>query len=127
MFWFSFFLSLLATSVGAQSAPGPAIFAMKSFPISAAAGEYELVNQVLDLPPGAGVANHTHGGPMVVTVISGELTLIEAGTESLVKPGESWTENVGYVHAVANRGNTTVRLALGYLIPKGAARTTMVK
>ena len=120
-------LSPLASTVGAQCRSGPVIFALKSFPISAAAGGYELVNHVLDLPPGAGVANHSHGGPVVVTVISGELTLIEGGTETLVKPGESWTEKVGYVHAVANRGTTTVRLALSYLIPAGAARTTWVK
>jgi len=75
------FLSPLATPSGAQSAPAPAVFAMKSFPISLAAGNYELINQVLDLPPGAGIASHTHGGPVVVTVISGEITLMQAGIE----------------------------------------------
>jgi uncharacterized cupin superfamily protein len=63
----------------------------------------------------------------VVTVITGEVTLIEAGSERVVKSGESWTESVGYVHAIANRGTSIARVVASYLIPKGAARTTMVK
>ena len=107
--------------------PAPVNIVLQSFPITVAAGDYELINQVLDLPAGSSVPNHMHGGPVVVTVIAGEVTLMEAGREQVVKSGESWTESVGYVHAIANRGTSTARVVASYLIPKGAARTTMVK
>ena len=57
----------------------------------------------------------------------GPENLIEAGGERVVKSGESWTESVGYVHAVANKGTSSARVVASYLVPKGAARTTMVK
>jgi quercetin dioxygenase-like cupin family protein len=118
----------MVTAATAQTAtPAPVNIVLQSFPIAVAAGDYELINQVLDLPAGSGVPNHMHGGPVVVTVITGEVTLIEAGSERVVKSGESWTESVGYVHAITNRGTSTARVVASYLIPKGAARTTMVK
>jgi len=118
----------MVTAAAAQTdTPAPINIVLQSFPITVAAGDYELINQVLDLPAGSGVPNHMHGGPVVVTVITGEVTLIEAGSERVVKSGESWTESVGYVHAIANRGASTTRVVASYLIPKGAARTTMVK
>ena len=107
--------------------PAPVNIVLQSFPITVAAGDYELINQVLDLPAGSSVPNHMHGGPVVVTVITGEVTLMEAGSERVVKSGESWTESVGYVHAIANRGTSTARVVASYLIPKGAARTTIIK
>jgi len=107
--------------------PAPVNIVLQSFPITVAAGDYELINQVLDLPGGSGVPNHMHGGPVVVTVITGEVTLMEAGSERVVKSGETWTESVGYVHAIANRGTSTARVVASYLIPKGAARTTIIK
>jgi len=107
--------------------PAPVNIVLQSFPITVAAGDYELINQVLDLPAGSSVPNHMHGGPVVVTVIAGEVTLMEAGREQVVKSGESWTESVGYVHAIANRGTSTARVVASYLIPKGAARTTIIK
>ena len=107
--------------------PAPVNIVLQSFPITVAAGDYELINQVLDLLAGSSVPNHMHGGPVVVTVIAGEVTLMEAGREQVVKSGESWTESVGYVHAIANRGTSTARVVASYLIPKGAARTTIIK
>ena len=118
---------IVTAAVAQTGAPGPVNVVLQAFPITVAAGDYELINQVLDLPVGSGVSNHFHGGPVVVTVISGEVTLIEAGGERVVKSGESWTESVGYVHAVANKGTSSARVVASYLVPKGAARTTMVK
>jgi quercetin dioxygenase-like cupin family protein len=121
-------LLISVTAATAQSdTSAPVNIVLQSFPIMVAAGDYELISQVLDLPAGSGVPNHMHGGPVLVTVITGEVTLIEAGGERVVKSGESWTESVGYVHAIANRGTSTARVVASYLIPKGTARTTMVK
>src|SRR6516165_2819899 len=118
---------MVTVATAQTDTPAPINIVLQSFPITVAAGDYELISQVLDLPAGSGVPNHMHGGPVVVTVITGEVTLIEAGSERVVKAGESWTESVGYVHAVANRGTSTARVVASYLIPKRAARTTIIK
>src|SRR6516165_11773033 len=73
--------------------PAPVNIVLQSFPITVAAGDYELINQVLDLPGGSSVPNHMHGGPVVVTVITGEVNLMEAGREQVVKSGEGWGES----------------------------------
>ena len=118
---------MVTVATAQTGSPAPVNIVLQSFPITVAAGDYELINQVLDLPVGGGVPNHMHGGPVVVTVITGEVTLMEAGSERVVKSGETWTESVGYVHAIANRGTSTARVVASYLIPKGAARTTIIK
>ncbi|TMJ13800.1 MAG: cupin domain-containing protein [Bacillati bacterium ANGP1] len=77
--------------------------------------------------PGSGVPKHVHGGPVVATVISGELTLQQGGGEKIIKAGESWTEKTGDVHAVVNRSEGVTRVVVSLLLPKGAAATTLVK
>ena len=114
----------------AQSQPattGPVNVATNKFPITVTAGDYDLVNQVLDFPPGSSVPNHVHGGPVVLSVLSGELTVVDATGDHLVKAGQSATEKSGYVHAAYNRGTAPARVSLSYLVPKGAALTTMSK
>ncbi len=60
-------------------------------------------------------------------MISGELTLVDQAGPRVVKAGQSWTENAGYVHSVQNNGAGTARVAASYLIPKGVPRTTIIK
>lgn len=112
---------------GQAAAPGPTVVSQAKFPLTVGSGEYELITRILEFPPGAGIANHMHGGHVLVTVLSGEMTLREKGTEKVVKAGESWTEYPGNVHAVVNAGTATARLVGVFLVPKGADATTMVK
>jgi quercetin dioxygenase-like cupin family protein len=117
-----------ADEKGGQSmAPSPVVVNMSKFPITVAGGDYDLLTIIQDFPAGAGVATHKHGGYVLVTVQSGEMTLREKGVERVVKTGESWTERPGDVHAVVNAGTVTSRVAISVLIPKGAEVTTMVK
>ena len=112
---------------GTATAPGPVVVNMSKFPIAVTGGDYDLLTIIQDFPAGVGVANHKHGGYVLVTVLSGEMTLREKGTERVIKTGESWTEQPGDVHAAVNAGTVTTRLAISILIPKGADITTMVK
>jgi quercetin dioxygenase-like cupin family protein len=112
---------------GQAVTPGPTVVSQAKYPLNVGSGEYDLITRVLEFPPGAGIANHMHGGHVLVTVLSGEMTLREKGTEKIVKAGESWTESPGNVHAVVNAGPATARLVGVFLIPKGAEATTMVK
>ncbi len=112
---------------GQTAAPGPATAYQTKFPITVKGGDYELLNVILDFPPGAAVPKHFHGGQVVVTVLSGELTLTEKGVERIVKTGDSWTENAGDQHAVLNTGAVPARVAVSILLPEGAEVTTIVK
>lgn len=113
--------------VGPPAAPGPVVIHMANFPITMGKSEYGLLTIVQDFPAGAGVANHKHGGHVLVTVLSGEMTMREKGGERIIKTGESWTERPGAVHSVVNAGTDTARVVVSLLLPKGAKITTMVK
>jgi quercetin dioxygenase-like cupin family protein len=119
--------SFAALTAAQESVPRPVEVALMSFPITVAAGDYALVNSVLDLPVGSGLPQHYHSGPVVVTVITGELTVVDAAGERVVRAGESWTENPGDKHAIMNKSAAMVRVASSALFPKGAPRTRMVK
>lgn len=112
---------------GQAMTTGPTVVSEAKFPITLGSSEYDLITRVIDFPAGAGNPNHKHGGHVLVTVLSGEMTLREKGTEKIVKAGESWTENPGNVHAVVNAGTATARVVASFLIPKGAEITTIVK
>jgi quercetin dioxygenase-like cupin family protein len=133
-FLFVAFVAILSVSVAmaaemaAQPAPpGPAVVYQAKFPIAVQGGEYDLLTIIMDFPSGAGVPRHIHGGSVLVTVLSGEITLKEKGAEVIKKTGESWTEKAGDEHAVVNAGSATVRVAISMLLPKGAEATTIVK
>jgi quercetin dioxygenase-like cupin family protein len=112
---------------GQAAMPGPTVVHMAKYPITVGKGEFELLTIIMDFPAGAGVTNHKHGGHVLVTVLSGDMTLREKGGERIVKTGESWTEKPGDIHAVVNAGAETARVAVSILIPKGGEVTTMVK
>jgi quercetin dioxygenase-like cupin family protein len=112
---------------GSAATPSPVVVYMSKFPVTVAGGDYDLLTIIQDFPVGVGVANHKHGGYVLVTVLSGEMTLREKGTERVIKTGESWTEQPGDIHAATNAGTVTTRVAISILIPKGAEITTMVK
>lgn len=112
---------------GQAAIPGPNVVSQSKFPLNVGSGEYDLMMSVLEFPAGAGMANHMHGGYVLVTVLNGEMTLREKGTEKIVKTGESWTEDPGNVHSVVNAGTTTARVVGVFLLPKGAEMTTFVK
>lgn len=116
------------TRAAGQAPPTtPVQVSLMSFPITVTAGDYALVNQVLDLSPGSGTPLHYHSGPVVVTVVTGELTLVDEAGERIVRAGGSWTEKAGDKHAIVNKSAGTVRVVSSALFPKGVARTTVVK
>jgi quercetin dioxygenase-like cupin family protein len=118
----------IAEEKAGQTAPaGPATAFQAKFPITVRGGDYDLLTVILDFPPGTGIPMHFHGGQVLATVVSGELTLTEKGTQRIVKTGESWTENVGDQHSVVNAGMASTRVAVSILLPRGAEANTIVK
>lgn len=120
-----------ALAVGAAtSRPGPQsthTVVVAAYPVAVAAGAYKIYDFVVDFPPGSETPRHVHGGPVVVTVVTGQLVLERAGRERVVKAGESFLETPGDAHALSNRTAVPARIAAAELIPEGAAETTVVK
>ena len=119
--------SIGAVATGQGTLAAVAVVTSAAFPVAVAAGVYDLYAFVVEFPPGSGTPRHIHGGPVVVTVISGELVLQRSVGERILRAGESVIENPGDVHALINRSAGTARIAASELIPKGAAETTVVK
>jgi quercetin dioxygenase-like cupin family protein len=57
-----------------------------------------LVQVQRDFDPGAWTPAHWHDGPLLVTVVEGELTMRQQGAERTLKAGDLWIEYPGVVH-----------------------------
>jgi len=123
-------IGLLLVSVAAgeeKAGSGPSTISQAKFRIALQSGEYDLLTVMLEFPQGAGIPIHMHGGYTLATVVNGEITLKEKGTERIVKAGESWTENPGDQHSALNAGAAPARVVVNMLLPKGAEATTVIK
>ncbi len=87
-------------------------------------GGYSLVQQVLDFAPGSQTPKHRHGGPGVITVLQGQVSLDRDGVEQTYGAGASFTEIPGQTLQAINRGSSDLVLAASFLLPDGAQLTT---
>jgi quercetin dioxygenase-like cupin family protein len=122
-----FSVAIAQEKASQTAAPGPSTAYQAKFPITLQGGEYDLQTIIMDFPQGAGVPKHIHGGYVLVTVLNGEMTLKEKGSDRIIKTGESWTENPSDLHSVVNAGATPARVVVNILLPKGAEATTIIK
>jgi quercetin dioxygenase-like cupin family protein len=77
--------------------------------------------------PGGHTGWHTHPGPSLVTVISGELTVYEGDdptcTPTIYGAGETFTDvGCGDVHLARNAGNVDTVLMVVHILPAGQPR-----
>ncbi len=94
-------------------------------PVAELTGEFELVQLIVDFPPGTWTPAHTHGGMLLVTVLKGEQTVRDAqGNEKIYKAGESFTETPGEYLEIGNAGQELVTVSAAALLPKGEALST---
>jgi quercetin dioxygenase-like cupin family protein len=112
--------------VAGQPAPAIANKTMYSFTLDSPSitGAYSLVQQVLVFVPGSQTLKHRHGGPGVITVIQGQVTLNRDGVEKTYSVGDSFSETPGQTLQAFNRGSTELIVAATYLLPDGAQLTT---
>jgi quercetin dioxygenase-like cupin family protein len=87
-------------------------------------GGYTVIQQVLDFAPGSQTLKHQHGGPGVITVLQGWLTLYANGVETTYGTGASFTETPGQTLQAFNRGSNDLVIVAAYLLPDGAQLTT---
>jgi quercetin dioxygenase-like cupin family protein len=103
------------------------VVAESRFAVTNAPLQAELVQLVVDFPPGAWTSLHTHGGQAVNLVLEGEITLRHAGMERPYKAGQAWTDSTGQAHAAGNTGPGKARLLTNFLLPRGAPPTTALQ
>ncbi len=119
-------LCLLAGCNLVITPPAPAAPAAALGPAAELAGEFEVVELIIDFPAGTWTPSHTHGGMLLVTVTAGELTVRdEQGAEQIYKTGESFTETPGVFLEIGNAGESLASVAVAALLPSGASLTTV--
>src|SRR6266478_4793357 len=117
--------SVLSSDAGGLS--DRRIVAESRFDVTSAPLQAEVVQLVVDFPPGAWTSWHTHGGQAINLVLEGEITLRHAGMEHPHRAGQAWTDSSGQVHAAGNTGPGKARLLTNFLLPPGCAQTTAVQ
>jgi quercetin dioxygenase-like cupin family protein len=123
-------VNLAVPALGGSSPAGGGerkIIAEARFDVTNAPQQSELVQLVVDFPPGAWTSWHTHGGQAINLVLEGEITLRHAGMEHPYRAGQAWTDSSGQVHAAGNTGSGKARLLTNFLLPQGAPQTTAVQ
>src|SRR5712691_12538704 len=75
------------------------VVAGSRFDVTSAPLQAEVVQLVVDFPPGAWTSWHTHGGQAINLVLEGEITLRHGGLEQPHGAGLNWTDSTGQVHA----------------------------
>ena len=103
------------------------VVAESRFEVTNAPLQAEVVQLVVDFPPGAWTSWHTHGGQAINLVLEGEITLRHADMERPHRAGQAWTDSTSEVHAAGNTGSGTARLLTNFLLPRGAPQITVVQ
>lgn len=87
---------------------------------------FEVVQQVLELVPGAASPVHLHGGPELILVIDGEVVffLDESGESITVAAGETYTIPAETFLQVSNESDSNATFVVTFLLPQGATLTT---
>jgi quercetin dioxygenase-like cupin family protein len=106
-----------------EEPPRPVVKFASVFPVSGPPRQYELVQQILDFPPGGATREHSHGGRAFVTVLEGQSTVREGASEKVYGPGETYTEVEGAVLTAFNKGNVRTRVLASFLLSPGALQT----
>jgi quercetin dioxygenase-like cupin family protein len=112
--------------VAGQPAPATPNKTLYTFTLASPniSGGYSLVQQVLDFAPGAQTPKHRDGGPGVITVIQGQVTLSTDGVEKTYNVGDSFSETPGQTLQAFNRGSTELIVVATFVLPDGAQLTT---
>lgn len=94
-------------------------------PITSPAATVDIFQLVLDFAVGSATPPHSHGGPGLVTVLAGQMSVKEAGAEAKYSPGQQWLEGPGSVAVVGNAGTTPASIAVTFVVAPGVPLTTV--
>ena len=80
-------------------------------------GKFKLRATEVIFEPGAYLGAHHHTGPGIRYVVSGSLTFIQAGKETIYKKGDFFYESGNVVHTAQNRTKLPVRVIFFEVLP----------
>ncbi len=109
---------------GAPPGPTTAFQSQRVEVATAVAGFDEAATTALGFAPGAWTPLHSHGGLTLVAVMEGEMTVRSGGRETVYRAGDLWVEPAGDVNAAGNTTATEARVAVTFLLRRGAPVTT---
>jgi quercetin dioxygenase-like cupin family protein len=111
--------------IAGQPAPATPNKTLYSFTLpTSISGGYSVIQQVLDFAPGSQTPDYRYGGPGVITVIQGQVTLNSDGINKAYGVGDSFAETPGQTLQAFNWGSSELILVATYLLPDGAQLTT---
>jgi quercetin dioxygenase-like cupin family protein len=112
------------TGVSQELPPGATVVAQATLPTPRESGPLEVIQRLVELPPGAVGLPHTHPGPNLNVVLQGQFALNMEGRTQAFTSNDSWVEPANVVHGGSNTGSTTTRIVANALVPLGAAFAT---
>lgn len=117
--------SLIALAL-AQDALRPTALHNVRFESATMEGPFEVIQQVLELVPGAASPVHMHGGPELILVIDGEVVFLleDSGESTTVAAGETYTIPAETFLKVSNESDSNATFVVTFLLPQGATLTT---
>jgi quercetin dioxygenase-like cupin family protein len=114
-------------SIAQELPPGVRTVMESNFGPTERPDQFQVIQLVVELPPGTATPPHIHGGPAYVTVLEGEAIYWEGDQEGRYGTGGMWIEDPGVPGVVINAGAEPVRLLVTFLLPLGAPLTTIVE
>lgn len=116
------------TAVAGQPAPSIPSKTLYTFTLDSPSitGGYRIVQEVLDFAPGSQTPRQRVGGPGIITVLQGQVTLSVDGGDKSYMAAESFSEAPGQTLQAFNRGGAEALVLEAFLLPDGAQLTTKV-
>lgn len=108
-----------APAVSPSAAPPASVRLQSSFTGLDLPEVIDVYQGVLDFRPGAWTPFHTHPGPAPVVVVSGEITMAQAGQETKLQAGATAVEPPGVVHRAGNLSGAPARVLYAVMAPQG--------
>jgi LPXTG-motif cell wall-anchored protein len=120
-------LTMVEGTPSQAAPPGPTTtFQSRRVEVTTPAADFdEAATTVLGFAPGTWTPLHSHGGLTLVAVVEGEMTVRSGGRETVYRVGDLWIEPAGDVHAAGNATETDARVAVTFLLRRGAPVTTV--
>ena len=81
-------------------------------------GRYKVGQMLQTYAPGAWTISEMAGAPRLLTVVSGEVTVLNGVSEKVYKAGEAWVEMAGQAWLSGNAGSTPAVVAASTIVPQ---------
>jgi quercetin dioxygenase-like cupin family protein len=81
-------------------------------------GKYKVGQMLQTYAPGAWTMSEIAAAPRLLTVVSGEVTVLNRASERVYKAGESWSETAGQAWLSGNTGSAPAVVAVSTIVPQ---------